>query len=46
LGRLVDQAISNLDYVFVRGCLLSIGLTYVLLNLLTDLVFRFVNPRG
>jgi len=29
----------------VQGCLLSIGLTYVLVNLLTDAVNRFVNPR-
>jgi peptide/nickel transport system permease protein len=29
----------------VQGCLLSIGLTYVLANLLTDVVYRWVNPR-
>jgi ABC-type dipeptide/oligopeptide/nickel transport system permease component len=29
----------------VQGCLLSIGLTYVLVNLLTDVVYRWVNPR-
>ena len=45
LGRLVVDAISNRDYALVQGCLLSIGLTYVLVNLLTDVVYRFVNPR-
>jgi peptide/nickel transport system permease protein len=45
LGRLVVDAISNRDYALVQGCLLSIGLTYVLVNLLTDLVYRWVNPR-
>jgi peptide/nickel transport system permease protein len=45
LGRLVVTAISNRDYALVQGCLLSIGLTYVLVNLLTDLIYRFVNPR-
>ncbi len=45
LGRLVVSAISNRDYALVQGCLLSIGLTYVLVNLLTDIVYQWVNPR-
>ena len=45
LGRLVVSAISNRDYALVQGCLLSIGLTYVLVNLMTDVVYRWVNPR-
>ncbi len=45
LGRLTVSAISNRDYALVQGCLLSIGLTYVLVNLCTDIVYRWVNPR-
>ena len=45
LGRLVVDAISNRDYALVQGCLLSIGLTYVLVNLLTDVAYRWINPR-
>jgi len=45
LGRLVVQAISNRDYALVQGCLLLIGLTYIFVNLLTDVVYRWVNPR-
>ena len=45
LGRLTVSAISNRDYALVQGCLLSIGLTYVLVNVLTDVVYRWVNPR-
>jgi peptide/nickel transport system permease protein len=45
LGRLTVSAISNRDYALVQGCLLSIGLTYVLVNMLTDVVTRWVNPR-
>jgi peptide/nickel transport system permease protein len=45
LGRLVVSAISNRDYALVQGCLLSIGLTYVLVNFLTDLIYHWVNPR-
>jgi len=45
LGRLVVSAISNRDYALVQGCLLSIGMTYVLVNLLTDTATRWANPR-
>ena len=45
LGRMVVTAISGRDYALVQGSLLAIGLTYVLVNLLTDLAYRWVNPR-
>jgi ABC-type dipeptide/oligopeptide/nickel transport system permease component len=45
LGRLVVDAISNRDYALVQGCLLAIGLTYVLVNFFTDVVYRVINPR-
>jgi ABC-type dipeptide/oligopeptide/nickel transport system permease component len=45
LGRLAVSAISNRDYALVQGCLLAIGLTYVLVNFMTDLVYRWINPR-
>ncbi len=45
IGRLTVSAISNRDYALVQGCLLAIGLTYVLVNLLTDVVYLLLNPR-
>ncbi len=45
IGRLAIQAISNRDYYLVQGCILAIGLTYVVVNLLTDLLYSAVNPR-
>ncbi len=45
LGRLTVSAISNRDYALVQGCLLAIGLTYVLVNFFTDVVYRWINPR-
>jgi ABC-type dipeptide/oligopeptide/nickel transport system permease component len=45
IGRLTVQAIANRDYYLVQGCILVIGLTYVAVNFLTDLVYSFVNPR-
>ncbi len=45
VGRLTISAISNRDYALVQGCLLAVGLTYVLVNLLTDVLYLLVNPR-
>jgi len=45
IGRLTIQAISNRDYYLVQGCILVIGLTYVAVNLITDLLYSAVNPR-
>lgn len=45
IGRLTIQAIGNRDYYLVQGCILAIGLTYVAVNLLTDLLYSVANPR-
>jgi ABC-type dipeptide/oligopeptide/nickel transport system permease component len=45
IGRLTIQAIGNRDYYLVQGCILAIGLTYVGVNLLTDVLYSVVNPR-
>ncbi len=45
IGRLTIDAISNRDYYVVQGCILAIGLTYVAVNFMTDLVYSILNPR-
>lgn len=45
IGRLTVSAISNRDYSLVQGCILAVGITYVLVNLLTDLLYTVANPR-
>ena len=45
LGRLLIQAIRLRDYPLVQGGVLVIALTYVLVNLLTDLVYAVLDPR-
>ena len=45
LGRLTVSAIDSRDYALVQGCLLAIGLTYVLVNFLTDVAYQWINPR-
>ena len=45
IGRLTLSAISNRDYALVQGCILAVGLTYVAVNLLTDVAYTVANPR-
>jgi peptide/nickel transport system permease protein len=45
IGRLTIDAISNRDYFLVQGCILAIGLTYVAVNFLTDVLYSVANPR-
>ncbi len=45
LGRLTVEAIHARDYPLLQGCVLSIALTYVLVNFLTDLGYSLLDPR-
>ena len=45
VGRLLIQSISFRDYPLVQGCILLIALTYVSMNLLTDLAYGLLDPR-
>jgi ABC-type dipeptide/oligopeptide/nickel transport system permease component len=45
IGRLTINAIGNRDYYLVQGCVLAIGLTYIAVNFLTDLLYSVANPR-
>jgi ABC-type dipeptide/oligopeptide/nickel transport system permease component len=45
VGRLTVQAIQARDYPLLQGCILVISFSYVLVNLLTDLLYGLVDPR-
>lgn len=45
IGRLTIQAINTRDYPLVQGCILTISLSYVLINFLTDLLYAYIDPR-
>ena len=45
LGRLTVQAINARDYPLLQGCILTIALSYILVNLLTDAIYSVVDPR-
>jgi len=45
IGRLLIQSIGFRDYPLVQGCILLIAVTYVAVNLLTDLLYGVLDPR-
>ncbi|HEY0429738.1 MAG TPA: ABC transporter permease [Pyrinomonadaceae bacterium] len=42
---LLDEGIAKRDYRLIQGCVLVISVTYILANSLTDLVYRWLDPR-
>ena len=45
IGQLTIDAIQKRDYPVVQASVLLISLTYVVINLLTDLAYAFLDPR-
>jgi peptide/nickel transport system permease protein len=42
---LVEDGINKRDYRLVQGCVLVISVTYIFANTLTDMVYRWLDPR-
>ncbi len=45
IGLLTIEAIQSRDYPVVQACVLLISVSYVLINLLTDIAYAWVDPR-
>jgi len=45
MGRLLINAIAQRDYPIVSGMLVVVAVAMVLINLLVDLVYAFLDPR-
>jgi len=45
LGTLTLEGIFSRDYPLVQGCVLMFSATYLLVNLITDVVYAAVDPR-
>lgn len=45
LGRMLLQAILTRDYTVVQGTILFVVVAFVVINLLTDLVYALLDPR-
>jgi peptide/nickel transport system permease protein len=45
IGRLVVAAILQKDYPLVQGCIVFLAVVYLLVNLLVDLAYAWLDPR-
>jgi peptide/nickel transport system permease protein len=45
VGLLTIESIQTRDYPVLQACVLLISTTYVLVNLLTDIVYAWIDPR-
>ncbi len=45
IGRLIYDSVSSLDYPVLQGAFLFLSATTVLINILTDLVLAWIDPR-
>ena len=45
VGRTISEAITARDYVVVQGFTVIVSIGYVLVNLLTDISYAYLDPR-
>jgi peptide/nickel transport system permease protein len=45
MGRLVVQSIARRDYPVIQGAIIAIAMTYVLVNLVVDVLYVYIDPR-
>ena len=45
LGKVAMDAISNRDYPVIQGFVLFTSTVYVVINLLLDICYRWIDPR-
>ncbi len=45
IGRLLIQAIGVRDYPLIQGCILFVLVIYVMMNLLVDVLYAYIDPR-
>jgi peptide/nickel transport system permease protein len=45
VGKTLYDAITARDYTVVQGFTLVIAVTFVIVNLITDIVYTFLDPR-
>jgi peptide/nickel transport system permease protein len=45
LGRLVVDAIFNRDFPLIQGAVMIYATTFVLVNLVVDVLYTYLNPQ-
>ena len=45
VGRLIVDAVTRRDYPVIQGVILMVTVAYVLINLIVDLIYGYLDPR-
>lgn len=45
IGKEIVEGLQKLDYPVVMGCVITVAMMFVVLNILTDLLYGWVDPR-
>ena len=45
IGRLLMNAVLRRDYPLIQGIVLFIAAAYIVINLLVDLIYVYIDPR-
>jgi len=45
IGRLTVDSINMRDYMMVQGCIVFVAILFVVINLLVDISYRYIDPR-
>jgi len=45
IGRLIYEAVMLRDYMVIQGTVIFISIIYVLVNLLVDIIYFYIDPR-
>ena len=45
IGKLLVESINNMDFPLVMGLILFIGICFVFINILVDLIYAWLDPR-
>lgn len=45
IGHLMLDAINNQDFPLLQGCVLFVALTYLVINLIVDIMYMLLNPK-
>lgn len=45
IGKFVIDAISNRDYPVIQGFVIFMSVIFVIINLLVDISYAFIDPR-
>ena len=45
MGRLIVEAISQRDFQIIQSTILVVAMVYVMVNLIIDVMYVFVDPR-